>query len=391
VLLHPTSLPNGRLDEHAYRFVDWLAAAGQTWWQVLPLGPPDDAGSPYASPSAFAGWTGLLAEPDAPLSAEEVDAFVARNPYWTGDWAAFDGPGAVTGQVRFEREWSALRRYAAERGVRLFGDVPIYVAPDGADHRANPALFQRGVVAGVPPDLFSDDGQLWGNPLYDWDALRATGFRWWIERFRRTFELVDLARVDHFRGFVAYWAVPEHHETARHGRWRRAPGLELFQAVRGELGAPPLVAEDLGVITRPVERLRDALGLPGMHVMHWAFDGARTSPHRLENHRELGVVYTATHDTDTTAGWWATLADEIRAASGLDPTEPGWSMIERAWSSRARLAMTPLQDVLGLGSEARMNTPGTEVGNWSWRLRGDELTEELAARLRDVTEAAGRV
>jgi 4-alpha-glucanotransferase len=297
----------------------------------------------------------------------------------------------VAGQVRFEREWSALRAYAAARGVRIFGDVPIYVAPGGADHRANPGLFHRGVVAGVPPDAFSSNGQLWGNPLYDWDALRATGFRWWVERFRRTFELFDLARVDHFRGFVAYWAVREGAKTARRGRWRRAPGRELFSVVRRELGELPLVAEDLGVITAPVERLRDELGLPGMHVMHWAFDGSRTSPHRLENHREQGVVYTGTHDTDTTRGWWATLPSELRTASGLDPEEPHWTLIERAWSSRAGLAVAPLQDVLGLGSEARMNTPGTEGGNWSWQISGGELSDEVAARLRAVTEAAGRV
>jgi 4-alpha-glucanotransferase len=391
VLLHPTSLHGGRLDEHAYRFVDWLAAAGQTWWQVLPLGPPDDTGSPYASPSAFAGWTGLLAEPDVPVSAAEVDDFVARNHFWIGDWAAFAGPGAVEGQVRFEREWGALRRYAAARGVRLYGDVPIYVAPGGADHLANPELFQHGEIAGVPPDLFTRDGQRWGNPLYDWRALHATGYRWWIERFRRTFELVDLARIDHFRGFVAYWAVPETHKTARHGRWRRAPGRELFTTVRDELGELQLVAEDLGVITPAVERLRDAFGLPGMHVMHWAFAGSPSSPHRVENHRELGVVYTGTHDTDTSVGWWRSLPARERRESGLDPAAPAWSLVELAWSSRARLAMAPLQDVLGLGPEARMNTPGTSQGNWSWRLRGDELTGELAARLRALTESAARV
>lgn len=391
ILLHPTSLPGGTLGAAARRFVDWLADAGQSWWQVLPLGPPDETGSPYASPSAFAGWAGLLAEPDAVVTTEDLGAFVARNPYWIGDWAAYAGAGAVADQVRFEREWTALRAYAAERGVRLYGDVPIYVARGGADHRAHPHLFQTGVVAGVPPDAFTRDGQHWGNPLYRWDALRTTGYRWWVERFRRTFELFDLARVDHFRGFVAYWAVPEHHETARHGRWRRAPGDELFAVVRRELGgALPLVAEDLGVITPPVERLRDSLRLPGMHVMHWAFDGPRTSPHRLENHREAGVVYTATHDTDTTVGWWASLPRELRAASGLDPAEPHWSLIEAAWSSRARLAVAPLQDVLGLGSDARMNRPGTAAGNWSWRLAGDELTSAAAARLRAVTEAAAR-
>ena len=391
IVLHPTSLPGGRLDEHAYRFVDWLQAAGQTWWQVLPLGPPDKTGSPYASPSAFAGWTGLLAEPEAPVSTDEVEAFVAANPYWIGDWAAFDGAGAVAGQVRFTREWRALRDYAQVRGVRILGDVPIYVAAGGADHRANPQLFQEGVVAGVPPDAFTRDGQRWGNPLYRWEALRATRFRWWIERFRRTFELFDLARVDHFRGFVAYWAVPEEQRTARRGRWRRAPGRELFDAVAGELGELPLVAEDLGVITPAVEALRDGLGLPGMHVMHWAFGGSRSNPHRLENHRELGVVYTGTHDTDTALGWWRSLPAAERAESGLDAAEPHWSLIERAWSSPSRLAVAPLQDALGLGGDARMNTPGTAEGNWSWRLAGDELTDALAARLRAVTEAAGRV
>lgn len=391
VLLHPTSLPRGRLDEHAYRFVDWLEQAGQTWWQILPLGPPDDTGSPYASRSAFAGWTGLLAEPDAPVSAAEVDAFVARHSYWIGDWAAFAGAGAVEGQVRFAREWDALGRYAARHGVRILGDVPIYVAAGGADQRGSPELFQRGAVAGVPPDAFSRDGQRWGNPLYDWRALRTTGYRWWIERFRHTFALFDLARVDHFRGFVAYWAVPERHTTARRGRWRRAPGADLFAAVVAELGELPLVAEDLGVITPAVERLRDQLRLPGMHVMHWAFDGGRANPHRIENHRERGVVYTGTHDTDTALGWWESLSDDLRRASGLDQREPWWGLIAAAWASRARLAVTPVQDILGLGSEARMNRPGTSEGNWSWRLDGGELTDRLAARLRALTAAAGRL
>ena len=390
ILLHPTSLPGRRLGEEARRFVDWLAAAGLSWWQVLPLGPPDETGSPYKASSAFAGWTGLLDDPEAPVSAEEIERFVARHPFWSGHWAAFAGEGALAGQARFESEWSALRAYAAERGVGLIGDLPIYVAEGSADHVAHPELFQRGVVGGVPPDAFSRDGQLWGNPLYDWRTLRMTGYRWWIERFRRTFELFDLSRVDHFRGFVAYWAVPEGHETAKGGEWRRGPGRDVFDAARAELGELALLAEDLGVITPPVERLRDELGLPGMHVLQWAFGGGRDNPHRLERHRELGVVYTGTHDNDTAVGWWRSLSESEREATRLDPHEPHWSLVELAFSSRARLALVPMQDVLGLGSEARMNTPGRAEGNWSWRLEPGQLTEELAARLRRAAAAAGR-
>lgn len=390
MLLHPTSLPGGRLGPEAYRFVDWLAAAGQSWWQVLPLGPPDEFGSPYKAASAFAGWPGLLSEPDADVSPAELDAFVARHPSWIGEWAVFAGEGAVADQVRFEREWEALRRYAGERGVGLIGDLPIYVAEGGADHLANPELFVDDVVAGVPPDAFTEDGQRWGNPVYDWAALRATGFRWWIERFRRTFELVDLARIDHFRGFVAYWAVPVEAPTARAGSWRRGPGRALFDAVAAELGALPLIAEDLGVITAPVERLRDELGLPGMHVLQFGFDGGRRNPHRPERHRENGVVYTGTHDNDTARGWWDSLTRAQRARTGLDPRDPAWSLVELALSSPCRLSVVPAQDLLGLGAEARMNVPGREAGNWRWRLEPGQLTDGLAERLRSATRAAGR-
>src|SRR5919206_2248912 len=213
ILLHPSSLPSGVLDDDAYAFVDWLAAAGQSWWQVLPLGPPDDTGSPYASPSAFAASPLLLADPDARVTADEVEDFVARHSFWAGDWAAFARDGALAMQVRVDREWSALRTYAHERGVRIMGDVPIYVAYAGAEHLAHPELFRDGVVAGAPPDALSKLGQHWGNPIYDWRAHRATGYRWWVERFRRTFELVDVARLDHFRGFVAHWEIPEAHKT----------------------------------------------------------------------------------------------------------------------------------------------------------------------------------
>jgi 4-alpha-glucanotransferase len=391
VLLHLTSLPGGRLGEEAYRFVDWLAAAGQSWWQVLPLNPPDEHGSPYMARSAFAGWTGLLAEPREPVSVDEIESFVARHAYWIGDWASFEGGGAVAGQVRFEREWSALRRYAARRGIRIFGDLPIYVSKAAADLAAHPELFETRVVAGAPPDSYSRTGQHWGNPVYRWNVARAQGWRWWIERFRRTFELFDLTRIDHFRGFVSYWAVPAGAKTAKGGRWRRGPGAEPFEAARRELGDLPLVAEDLGVITPAVVRLRERLGLPGMVVLQFGFEGGPANPHRLENHPENAVAYTGTHDQDTALGWWSSLTAAQQRATGLDRVDPSWSLAERALSSRARLAILPVQDLLGLGSEARLNTPGRVDGNWSWRLRRGRLTAELAQRLRAATAAARRL
>jgi len=391
IFLHPTSLPGGRLGADAYRFVDWLEAAGQSWWQVLPLGPPDEFGSPYRAASAFAAWPGLLAEPKAKVSRNELESFVARHPFWSGEWARFAGPGALADQVRFEREWGALRAYAGERGIRLIGDVPIYVSDGGADVAAWPELFEHGEVAGAPPDALSAFGQRWGNPLYDWPAHRATGHRWWIERFRRALELVDVVRIDHFRGFVSYWAIPERHKTAKHGRWRPGPGSELFLAVRHALGDLPVIAEDLGLITPAVYRLRDRLGLPGMAVLHWAFGGRRDNPHAPRNHRENLVVYTSTHDTDTAVGWFRSLRRREREATGIDPAEPHWGLIEIALASRAALAVIPAQDVLGLGSEARMNRPGRVGGNWRWRLRRGQLTPDLAARLREAAARYGRL
>ncbi len=391
ILLHLTSLPGGRLGPAAYAFVDWLAAAGQSWWQVLPLGPPDRSGSPYTSSSAFAGWPGLLAEPDAGVSEDELEVFRDSQAFWIHDWERFAGSGSAADQVRFEREWSALRSYACERGVRLIGDIPLYVGAGSADHLAHPDLFQRGFVAGAPPDALSASGQLWGNPLYDWPALRRRGYGWWIERLRRASQLCDLARIDHFRGFVAYWSVPARARSARAGRWRRGPGKAVFEAALRELGALSLIAEDLGVITAPVEHLRLQLGLPGMVVLQFGFGGGPRNPHRPENHVELLVVYTGTHDTETAVGWWESLDARARAATGLDPAEPHWSLIELALGSPAALAIVPAQDVLGLGSEARMNRPGVRAGNWGWQLSQGALTDALAARLREATERAGRL
>jgi 4-alpha-glucanotransferase len=401
VQLHITSLPGGRLGRDAYAFVDWLASAGQSWWQVLPLGPPDRYHSPYKSASAFAAWPGLLENRRAPVTSAEIAEFRERQWFWIGDWERFSARGAIAHQVRFDREWGALRRYAADRGVRIMGDVAIYVSPGGADHRFHPELFQSGFVAGAPPDAYARDGQLWGNPLYDWPALQRRGYRWWVERVRRTLDLFDLARIDHFRGLVAYWAVPAGARTARHGSWKRGPGRALFTALERNLGeALPLVAEDLGVITEPVERLRREVGLPGMLVIQFGMDPHDpTSPHRPANHRADRIVYTGTHDQDTLRGWLESLGAEQRAfvdgevarAGFPEPRRPWWGLIRLAFASPAVVAMTQAQDVLGLGSEARMNDPASAGGSWRWQMRPGALTRSLAQKLREVAEEGGRL
>jgi 4-alpha-glucanotransferase len=395
VQLHPTSLPSGRLGRDAFALVDWLADAGQSWWQMLPLGPPDRHGSPYKSASAFAAWPGLLANPRAPVAkADELD-FRERNAFWIDDWAR---RGSVADQVRFDREWAALRAHAEARGVKLIGDVPIYVAAGSADHRAHPEIFRDDAVAGTPPDAYTDKGQLWGNPLYDWPALQRRGYRWWTERFRRTFELYDLARIDHFRGFVSYWEVPRGARHALSGRWHRGPGRAPFDAAAAALGELPLIAEDLGVITPAVTRLRQSLGLPGMAVLQFGFGSDDPeNVHHPRNHAEDVVVYTSTHDNDTVRGWYDSLSPEVRTEVdaeidryGVRERQPHWSLIRLALASPARVGMMQMQDVLGLGSEARMNTPGRSAGAWKWRL--DRLPRpDTGRRLRAATEAAGRV
>lgn len=403
VQLHITSLPGGTLGREAYRFVDWLAAAGQSWWQVLPLGPPDRHHSPYKARSAFAAWPGLLSDRRAAVSPQELADFRERNAWWVADWERFAGRGAVADQVRFQREWEALRDYAGERGVRLFGDLAIYVAPSSVDHRAHPELFQEGWVAGAPPDAFSSRGQLWGNPLYDWPALQRRSYRWWVERVARSRQLFDLVRIDHFRGFVSYWAVPDGARTARFGHWRRGPGAALFQAIARELGlgvALPFVAEDLGVITPAVERLRDELGLPGMLVLQFGFDPHDPgNPHRPENHVPNRIVYTGTHDHATARGWWDSVGPAERALVAQSTArvgirlgrQPWWGLIRLAQSSPARVAMLQVQDILGLGNEARMNDPARAGGSWRWRMPPGALTPALARRLREATEEFDRL
>ena len=398
VQLHITSLPDGRLGPSARDFVDWLAAAGQSVWQVLPVSVPDEHRSPYKSPSAFAASPALLEHPDAEVTPEELRDFAEREAYWAASWTAFGGD--LADQVRFDREWADLRAYAAARGIRLMGDVPIYVAPDGADVRAWPQFFRDDRVAGCPPDAYAVTGQLWGNPLYRWDVIAQDGFHWWIERLRRTFALFDFVRLDHFRGFADYWAIPADAATALGGRWERGPGRALFDAAAAELGELPVLAEDLGDIDAPVIELRQALGLPGMAVLQFGFnpdDHANTHhPANLMRHQ---VVYTGTHDNDTVCGWWRDLPEAPRAMVGAAlreagvaadaDREPSWALIGLALDMPCELAMMQAQDVLALGSEARMNAPGIE-GGWSWQMEPGALTDAHAERLRALTEAAGR-
>ena len=333
------------------------------------------------------------------MTPEEVAAFREREGFWARDWERFSSAGALADQVRFSREWGALRAYAASAGVRMFGDVAIYVAPGSADHRAHPSLFRSGFVAGAPPDAYSETGQLWGNPLYDWPALRRRRYRWWVERLRRTMSLFDLARIDHFRGFVSYWAVPDGARTAASGFWQRGPGRAVFDAVSRSLGDVALVAEDLGVITPAVARLRDSLGYPGMVVLQFGFDPAdRESVHRFENHAVNRIVYTGTHDHDTARGWYSSLDAATRSRVdatlrnvGVAERQPWWGLIRLALASRSRVAMVQAQDVLGLGSEARMNAPGRTGGAWRWRMEAGALTPALARRLREATSEAGRL
>jgi len=320
-------------------------------------------------------------------------------PTGSRGWERYAGPGAVEDQVRFDREWAALRNHAERCGVRLVGDVPIYVAPGGADHETWPELFLADGQSGAPPDALAADGQLWGNPLFDWPALQCRGYRWWTERLRRTFDHFDVTRIDHFRAFVAYWAVASEADTAVEGHWRRGPGRAVFDAAARELGELRVIAEDLGFITEPVTRLRQELGFPGMLVSLFSFDpDDPAGPHRPENHTGDRWIYVSTHDTDTAAGWYADASDEQRGAlataltaAGIEEKEPHWALIRLAFSSPCPVAMLAAQDVLGLGSAARMNVPGTKGASWRWRLEPGQLTLEHARRLRQATTEARRL
>lgn len=305
-------------------------------------------------------------------------------------------------QYRFRQQWLELKRYANQRGIQIIGDIPIFVAYDSSDVWANQMLFQLDcdgrskTVAGVPPDYFAEDGQLWGNPAYDWDAVRGTGFRWWIERIRNTFELVDIARVDHFRGLVASWNVPADADTARDGRWVHGPGKELFEAISVALGDVKIVVEDLGIITPDVHLLRRELGFPGMKVLQFAFDGDPKNAYLPHSFDSTSVVFTGTHDNNTTLGWFHNDLgwegqERVRAYLGRDGADIAWDLIRLGFSSVADLAVVPLQDVMRLGSEARMNVPGAPLGNWSWRFDEHQLDSGLAVGLRQFATLYDRI
>lgn len=300
----------------------------------------------------------------------------------------------------FFRQWQIVRDAAHERGIRIVGDVPIYVASDSADVWANQELFQLGpdgqptVVAGVPPDYFSKTGQRWGNPLYRWDVMRENGFRWWVARVKTNLRFADLVRLDHFRGFAAYWEIPASEPTAILGRWMPGPGLALFEAIRKELGELPLIAEDLGFITADVLELRRAIGVPGMRILQFGF-GQDHSPHLPHRYDPQTVAYTGTHDNDTARGWFDTADDDERERAliylgATDADDLPWNLIRAAYTSVADIAIVPVQDILGLDSDARMNTPGKEIDNWSWRLHPSALTREHSEKLRQLGVISGR-
>lgn len=488
ILLHPTSLPGphgvGELGREAYAWLDFLEAAGQRLWQVMPLGPTGYGDSPYQCFSAFAGnhylvdlgelerggllsaaeLAGLRALPQdgvdfgkvIPLklsllgkAAERLltaagqaergalAEFARANEAWLPDYALFmalkeanegrawnEWPAPLRDrdsealerartdlapvvakhtvwQYWFRRQWDALHAYAAARDIVILGDIPIFVAHDSADTWARPDQFHLDatgrptVVAGVPPDYFSATGQRWGNPLYHWDAMAKDGYAWWVERVRATLGLVDMVRIDHFRGFAAYWEIPASEPTAVKGRWVAGPGQALFDALRTALGALPLVAEDLGVITPDVDALRSANGLPGMKVLQFAFAGDADDPYLPHNYDANCVVYTGTHDNDTTAGWFAAAPDAerdlVRRYLACDDGAVPWALLRLAQASVATTAVATLQDVLGLGGEARMNTPGVATGNWSWRFEWQDVPYWVAPQLRELAALFGRL
>jgi len=446
VLVHPAALPgeHGAFGRAARSFVDWLASAGFSVWQVLPLGPVGADRSPYWVRSDQAGNPLLIDRSEAPNAEQSrvaFEDFCGAQQSWLDDYVLFAAlsrahdaapwwtwpqplrerhPDALreaaarfepelralrVEQWQFASQWSALRAYASERGVRMYGDLPIYLAPDSAATWSQRAQFQLGadgapkLLAGVPPDYFAADGQLWGNPLYDWEQARRDGFAFWRTRVATLLQRFDLLRLDHFRGLAGYWAVPAQSRTAREGQWLPAPGETLFAALTATLGALPLVAEDLGVITPDVVALRRAFDLPGMRVLQFGFDGAADNPHLAYNFTQRTVVYTGTHDNDTSLGWYRSLdpATALRvdsyvgATQGVGAGAMPEALVRVALASVAVLAVVPVQDLLSLGTEARYNVPGTVGENWRWRMSEGTLTAGLAAHYRKLNDTFGRI
>ena len=487
ILLHPTSLPGrfgiGGIGSAGRHFVDFLEEAGQSLWQVCPLGPTGFGDSPYQCFSAFAGNpylidiealldVGLLETSEVegidftedkveygPLIEWKVNVlqksfenfrvatpeklskqfseFKNENSSWLEDFALFmalkDEHGGAPWvmwdkaliareakalkeasqrlndsieqhrffQFLFFSQWGALKNYANKKGIQIIGDLPIFVAHDSADAWANQQLFHLKkdgmpkVVAGVPPDYFSETGQLWGNPLYRWNVMAKDQYAWWADRFNTLLKTVDIIRIDHFRGFDAYWEVPASEATAINGKWVKGPGKKFFNAMKKTLGALPIIAEDLGVITPEVEALRDQFGFPGMKVLQFAFGDEGDHDFLPHNYHSNCVVYTGTHDNDTTCGWYPQATDKekdaVRRYLWVDGSNINWDFLRLAFMSVADIAVVPLQDALGLGSEARMNFPGRPDGNWLWRVTLDQITGDLAKALHEQAELTNRL
>ncbi|MCM1211213.1 MAG: 4-alpha-glucanotransferase [Blautia sp.] len=486
VLLPVSSIPSkygiGTFSKQAYEFIDLLSQAGQTYWQILPLGPTGYGDSPYQSFSTFAGnpyyidletliEEGLLTKKDCDQydfgdNAEYVDyekvylsrfkvlrtafenshieedeqflEFVHDNSYWLDDYAlymavknSFDGISwnewdedirlrkkeALDSyrkkyrqeilfyqfqQFYFAKQWFALKAYANQKKIQIIGDIPIYVAFDSADTWANPELFQLDEsctpigVAGCPPDAFSSTGQLWGNPLYRWDYHKETNYAWWMKRIAYCYELYDVVRIDHFRGFDEYYAIPYGDPTAEFGKWEPGPGYDIFKTMRETLGKKPVIAEDLGFLTKSVIKLVKKTGFPGMKILQFAFDSREESDYLPHNYIANSIVYTGTHDNDTIVGWYQSMNRRDRAFAkrylNIHSTRDiQWEFIRAAMASVSDTCIIPMQDYLGLGTEARINVPSTLGTNWKWRMLPGAFDEALAERIREMTKLYGRL
>lgn len=456
VLLHPTSLPNsngglGKLDKQAWKFIDWMQAAGLSVWQMLPLTQPHADLSPYQSVSAFAMNPALL--PDnwqASLDNTEFQNYLDNEPFWLNDYALFmalkaveEGrcwadwpdnlkyrePAALLSfakqhqqaikllkqqQFMLQKLWLDLKGYANDKGIQLFGDMPIFVAYDSVDVWMNPHEFkldenlQPTVVTGVPPDYFSETGQRWGNPHYDWQAMQANGFKWWKSRVEQTLLQFDLLRIDHFRGLQAAWEIQASEETAINGAWVEVPGEALLSALQEEFPNLPIIAEDLGVITPEVVALKEQFSLPGMAVLQFGFNGLPDNPHALDEQIVNSVAYTGTHDNDTTLGWFNELDEAAQqwvceqisghTSSLLDGMaldevyqHMPWPLIIAGFNSPAQMVIIPLQDFLSLGTEHRMNVPGVAEGNWSWQFAWSDFPKNLAETIHELLIKTARL
>jgi len=485
VLLHPTSLPGkygiGSLGTNACKFIDWLKDAGQSVWQILPLGPGDWSHSPYQAYSAFAGNPDLIdlellikdgflpadALEDVPnfpvdkinfklllpfrhkllkiayhlflknggFDLQEYHNFWDKHWWWLESWSLFDAckqnlkgsdwskwdeslqlreePALFKYytshkesvnysrflQYIFFKQWFGLKDYANSKGISIFGDIPLYVAYNSSDVWSNQSLFMLDekrkptLIGGVPPDYFSETGQLWGNPLFDWEKMKSRGFEWWMARIHFNLALFDLVRIDHFRGLESYWAVPASEKNAVNGSWMKAYGDEMLKLLKHQIGSLPIVAEDLGLITPEVDHLRKKYSLPGMKVLQFAFSDEAENTHLPHNYTRDFVAYTGTHDNNTTNGWLQSLSktEIVRIQKYLGCDNPdAWNLIRKAEESVAQIAIIPMQDILGLGTQSRMNKPGTTRGNWLWRMDPSLLNDTQRQKLLELTQLYGR-